>query len=52
MLIVLIVILLLLAIGGLPHWPYAQGWGYGYYPSGISLLLIVILLIFLLRGSI
>ena len=52
MIIILIVVLLLVMLGGLPHWPYAQGWGYGYYPSGISLILIVILLIFLLRGSI
>lgn len=44
---VLIIILLLLALGALPSWPYAATWGYGYYPSGgfglIALILILIL---------
>lgn len=40
-------ILLILALGLLPTWPYAAGWGYGYYPSGGLFLLLIILLIFL-----
>lgn len=48
---VLIVILIVLLLGALPHWPYAQGWGYGYYPAGVlGLILIVILLLILVRG--
>jgi hypothetical protein len=42
-----IIILLLLALFGLPTWPYAANWGYGYYPSGgfglLALILILIL---------
>lgn len=46
--IVLIVLLILLLIGGLPHWPYAAGWGYG--PSGIvGVLLIVVVVLLVLR---
>ena len=37
----LLVLLLLLAIFGAPVWPYAAGWG--YYPSGGALLLLLIL---------
>jgi hypothetical protein len=43
--IVLLVVLIILAIGALPAWPYSTGWG--YYPSGGlgTILLIVLLLI-------
>jgi hypothetical protein len=39
----LLVVLLLLAIFSVPAWPYSVGWG--YYPSGGALLLLVILAI-------
>ena len=39
----LLVVLLLLAIFSVPAWPYIAGWG--YYPSGGALLLLVILAI-------
>ena len=48
--LVLIVLLLLLLVGALPTWPYSAGWGYGYYPSGIVGLLLVILVIMALVG--
>ena len=32
MLIILLVILLVLALGSYPSWPYSRNWG--YYPSG------------------
>ncbi len=41
---VLTVILILVLLGALPVWPYSSGWG--YYPSG---LLGIILLIVLIR---
>ena len=44
---ILLIILLLLIIGALPAWPYSTGWG--YYPSGAGLLLLIVLLIILLR---
>lgn len=45
---ILLIILLLALVGGLPVYPYSQGWGWG--PSGIVGLLVVVLLILLLTG--
>jgi hypothetical protein len=43
----LLIILLLLLIGALPLYPYSRGWG--YYPSGIvAVILVVAILIGLL----
>ena len=47
--LVLLVILLLLVVGGLPTWGYHQ---YGYAPSGIGGIILVILVIMLLTGRI
>ena len=44
---ILLLILLLLVIGALPTWPYSTGWG--YYPSGLGLILLIVLLVILLR---
>jgi hypothetical protein len=44
---ILLLILLLLVIGALPTWPYSTGWG--YYPSGLGLILLIALLVILLR---
>lgn len=45
--LLLIILLFLLLLGMLPSWPYAQGWGLGYYPSGgLGLLLIILLVLF------
>jgi hypothetical protein len=43
---ILLIILILLLIGGLPTWGHSRTWGYG--PSGILGLLVVILLVLLL----
>ncbi|MCE5278515.1 MAG: DUF3309 family protein [Planctomycetaceae bacterium] len=43
---ILIIILVLLLLGALPTWPYSSGWG--YYPSGILGLLLVVLIVLLL----
>ena len=50
MLILLLVILLLIALGALPAWPYSRNWG--YYPSGGLGMVVVILLILILLGQI
>jgi hypothetical protein len=47
---ILVVILLLIALGALPTWPYSRGWG--YYPSSGVGLIVVILIILLLLGRI
>jgi hypothetical protein len=44
---ILLLILLLLVIGALPAWPYSAGWG--YYPSGLGLIVLIIVLVILLR---
>jgi hypothetical protein len=42
------VILVLMALGSLPSWPYSSGWG--YYPSGGFGLLLLILIVLALSG--
>ena len=45
---ILIVILVLLLIGAVPSWPYSRNWGYG--PSGLLGIVVLILLVMLLTG--
>lgn len=47
--LVLLVILLIVIVGGLPTWPYSRGWGYG--PSGVLLVVLVIVIILAARGT-
>ncbi|MBI4408439.1 MAG: DUF3309 domain-containing protein [Gemmatimonadetes bacterium] len=42
----LIVLLIVFWILGLPRWPYSRGWG--YFPSGLITLILLILLLSLL----
>lgn len=51
LLVVLLIVLVILSLGGLPLWPYSQAWGTGYWPSGLGLILIIILIIVLARGA-
>ncbi|RUR04724.1 DUF3309 family protein [Legionella sp. km772] len=50
MITILLIILLLMAIGGLPRWNYSKNWGYG--PSGLLGTVLLVLLILLLLGRI
>ena len=45
---ILLIILVLLVVGALPTWPYSSGWG--YYPSGIAGVIVVVLIVLLLMG--
>jgi hypothetical protein len=45
---ILLIILVLVLIGAIPAWPYSRGWGYG--PSGIVGLIVVVLIVMLLLG--
>jgi hypothetical protein len=45
----LLVILVLVLIGLLPAWPYSQSWG--YYPSGIVSVLLVLAVLLLVFGG-
>ncbi|MGF6226517.1 peptidoglycan/LPS O-acetylase OafA/YrhL [Inquilinus ginsengisoli] len=47
---ILLIILIVLLIGAFPSWPYSSGWGYG--PSGILGVIVVVLLILVLMGRI
>ena len=47
---VLVVILILLLLGAVPAWPHSRGWGYG--PSGIIGVLLIVLLVLALLGRI
>jgi hypothetical protein len=43
----LLIVLVLVLLGALPSWPYSRGWGYG--PSGlVGVLLVVVLIMALL----
>ena len=44
----LIVLLVLVLIGVLPTWPYSRTWG--YYPSGVAGLIILVIVILLVTG--
>jgi hypothetical protein len=44
--LILLIVLILLLVGGLPTWPHSRKWG--YRPSGIVGLLLVILVVLLL----
>jgi hypothetical protein len=46
----LIIILILILIGAIPSWPYSRSWGYG--PSGIVGVILIVLLILLFMGRI
>ena len=46
--LIILVILILLLVGSVPHWGYSRGWGYG--PSGILGVILIVVLILLLMG--
>lgn len=45
---ILLIILILILIGAVPRWGYSSGWGYG--PSGIVGILLIIVVVLLLTG--
>ncbi|HYE50492.1 MAG TPA: DUF3309 family protein [Azospirillaceae bacterium] len=47
---ILLIILILILIGALPAWPHSRGWGYG--PSGLLGIVVVVLLILVLMGRV
>ena len=47
---VLIILLILALIGAFPRWQYNSGWGYG--PSGIVGVLLIVVLIMALSGHV
>ena len=47
---ILLVLLILLLIGAIPAWPYSRSWGYA--PSGLLTILVVVAIVALLTGYI
>lgn len=45
---ILLIVLILLLVGAFPAWPYSTGWGYG--PSGVLGLVVIVLIVMLLTG--
>ena len=45
---ILIILLILMLIGSAPAWPYSRGWG--YYPSGLLSVVLVVVLVLVLFG--
>jgi hypothetical protein len=44
-----LVLLVILLISALPTWPYSAGWG--YYPSGLGLIVLIVAAVLLLRKT-
>ncbi len=47
---ILLIILVLALVGVLPTWPHSRNWGYA--PSGVAGLVVLVLIIMLLTGRI
>ena len=47
---ILIILLVLLLIGAVPSWPYSRSWG--YYPSGLLGLVLLLVIILALAGRV
>ncbi len=45
---ILLIILILLLLGVVPAWPHSRAWGYG--PSGILGVMLVVVVVLLLMG--
>lgn len=47
---ILLIILILLLLGAIPAWPHSRSWGYA--PSGVFFVLLIVLVIALAGGHI
>ncbi|MBV8792911.1 MAG: DUF3309 domain-containing protein [Pseudolabrys sp.] len=47
---VLVVLLILVLLGAVPRWPYSRGWGYG--PSGLVGIILIVVLVLALTGRV
>jgi hypothetical protein len=46
--LIIVIILILLLVGAVPRWGYSRGWGYG--PSGLLGVILIVVVILLLMG--
>jgi hypothetical protein len=47
---ILIVVLVLMVLGAVPAWPYSRGWG--YFPSGLLGIILIVFVILALTGRV
>ena len=47
---ILLILLVLLLLGAIPSWPYSRNWGYG--PSGVLGLVLVVVIVLALTGRV
>jgi hypothetical protein len=45
---IVLIVLVLMLVGAIPAWPHSRGWGYA--PSSVLGLVVVVLLVLLLMG--
>lgn len=45
---IILIILILALVGALPTWPHSRNWGYG--PSGVAGLVVLVLIVLLVTG--
>ena len=45
---ILLIVLVLALLGVIPAWPHSRGWGYG--PSGLLGVVVIVLLVLVLTG--
>lgn len=48
--LVLLIVVVVLLVAALPHWPYSAGWS--YYPSGALGVILLILIVLILLGRV
>ncbi len=48
--LIILIALILLLVGALPHWPYSRNWG--YHPTTGIIVLLVLVLILVLSGNV
>ena len=46
---ILLIVVILLLVGAIPSWPHSRSWGYG--PSGLLGLVLVVLIILFVMGK-
>ena len=44
----LLIVLILMLVGVIPTWPHSRGWGYG--PSGVLGVVVIIIVVLLITG--
>lgn len=47
---ILLIVLILVLVGAIPAWPHSRNWGYG--PSGLVGVVVLVLVVLLLLGRI